>query len=478
MMAAVEGALLTFAEALEAAAGQRLTAPARQEALTSVCVDSRKAAPGCLFVALPGERTDGHEFLRQAASAGALALLISRAQAGRRSDELAGLAIRHGVGIIAVPDTLAALQSLARCHMKKLPGVTRVGVTGSNGKTTTKEIIGTLLSRAASTAVNEGNLNSEIGLPLACFSVTDAHRFAVLEMGMNHRGEMDTLADIVRPDLAMITNIGTAHIGLLGSQEEIAKEKKKIFAHYDGRQTAFLPEDEPFRAFLADGVRGKILFYGPRSTPGYGGSESLGLGGTLIHWEGFRIRFPLFGPHNLANAIGAISVARELGVPNAEIRDGLEAVTPLFGRSQVISGPVTVIVDCYNANPDSMSAALSFFEELQWTGRKIAVLGGMRELGTESAPAHRTLGEQLRGTGLDVVYLFGDEMKPAWEAVETSAARDKVLWHVDLEALGGRIGSMVRQGDLVLLKGSRGLELERLLPRLTAPGRDVEETRC
>jgi UDP-N-acetylmuramoyl-tripeptide--D-alanyl-D-alanine ligase len=477
-MAAVAGALFKFSEALAATEGQRLTAPTREEAISSVRVDSRKATPGCLFVALPGERTDGHEFLRQAASAGASVLLVSRLQAGKRSDELAQLAIRHGVGIIAVPDTLAALQKLARHHMGKLPAVTRVGVTGSNGKTTTKEIIGALLSRAAATVMNEGNLNSEIGLPLACFSVEESHRFAVLEMGMNHRGEMDVLADIVRPDLALITNIGTAHIGLLGTREEIAKEKKKIFAHFDGRQTAFLPEDEPFRAFLADGVRGKILFYGPQSTPGYGGSESLGLGGTLIHWEGFRIRFPLFGPHNLANAIGAISVARELGVPNAEIRDGLQAVTPLFGRSQIVTGAVTVIVDCYNANPDSMSAALSFIEELPWAGRKIAILGGMRELGTESDPAHRALGERLRGTPLDGVYLFGEEMRPAWEAIEHTPVRGRTQWQVDLNALGAQIETSIRPGDLVLLKGSRGLELERLLPRLTARGRDQGEARC
>ena len=475
---AVAGALFTFTEALETTAGQRIATPRREGAITSVCADSRKATPGCLFVALPGERTDGHAFLRQVASAGASVLLVSREQAARRSEEIADLAARHGVGVIAVPDTLAGLQDLARQHMRNLPAVTRIGVTGSNGKTTTKEIIGAVLSRAAATAMNEGNLNSDIGLPLACFAVDSSHRYAVLEMGMNRRGEMDVLADIVRPDLGLITNIGTAHIGILGSQEGIAKEKKKIFAHFDGRQTALLPEDESFRAFLSEGVRGKILFYGPRSTPGYGGSESLGLGGTLIHWEGFRIRFPLFGPHNLANAIGAISVARELGVPNAEIRDGLEAVTPLFGRSQIITGPVTVIVDCYNANPDSMSAALSFVEELPWTGRKIAVLGGMRELGQESYPAHRALGERLRGSRLDALYLFGDEMKPAWEAVEDAPVRARTQWHIDLDVLGAEIESSITEGDLVLLKGSRGLELERLLPRLTTRGPNQEGTRC
>ena len=249
-------------------------------------------------------------------------------------------------------------------HLGRLPSVTRVGVTGSNGKTTTKEIIGGILTRHASTAVNEGNLNSEIGLPMACFGVGPRHRYAVLEMGMNRVGEMDILADIVRPDLALITNIGTAHIGLLGSQDAIAAEKKRIFAHFDGRQTGFLPEGERYGAFLAEGVRGKMVVFGPGSTPGFERSESMGLGGTLIHWEGFRIRFPLFGPHNLANALGALSVARELGVPNAEIRDGLEAVAPLFGRSQVINGPVTVIADCYNANPDSMARSLEFLESL------------------------------------------------------------------------------------------------------------------
>ena len=139
-----------------------------------------------------------------------------------------------------------------------------------------------------------------------------------------------------------------------------------------------------------------MVVFGPGSTPGFGGSESMGLGGTLIHWEGFRIRFPLFGPHNLANALGALSVARELGVPNAEIRDGLEAVTPLFGRSQVIRGEVTVIADCYNANPDSMERALEFLESLPWEGKRIAVLGGMRELGELTGGAHAALGERLR----------------------------------------------------------------------------------
>ncbi len=471
--------LFSFADVLRATGGRVVVEARDPEGISSVVTDSRASGEGSLFVALRGERTDGHEFLEQVARAGGAALLVSAEQAARRRDELAALHAAHGVGAIAVEDTLAGLQDLARFHMRRLQSVTRIGITGSNGKTTTKEIIGLILSRSAATAKNEGNLNSEIGLPLSCFTVEQKHRYAVFEMGMNHRGEMGVLADIARPDLALVTNIGTAHVGILGSQDEIAKEKKKIFAHFDGRQVGLLPEDERYREFLAEGVKGRIVLFGPKSTPGYGGSESLGLGGTLIHWEGFRVRFPLFGPYNLANALGAVSVARELGVPNAEIRDGLEAVTPLFGRSQIVTGPVTVIVDCYNANPDSMASALSFVEALPWKGKKIAVLGGMRELGDSSTAAHSALGWRLRQTGLDTVFLFGEEMEHAWKAIAGSPAERRGRWTVDLASLDAQLNRLVAPGDLVLLKGSRGLELERLLPRLTGRGSvDQGETRC
>jgi len=456
--------LFTVDEVARVASGRIVRTPSEHAAVTSVAVDSRNVRSGSLFVALPGERTDGHEFLAQAAAAGAAALLISEAQVSRRSAHWKGLPAAHGPAVVAVEDTLKALQYLARDHMSRRGNVKRVGITGSNGKTTTKEIIGAILTRAAPTAVNEGNLNSEIGLPIACFAVEESHTYAVFEMGMNHRGEMDVLADIARPDAALITNIGTAHIGLLGSQEEIAKEKKRIFALFDGHQVAFLPEDEKYLAFLREGVKGKVVLFGPRSTRGYRGSENQGLGGTTIHWEGFRIRFPLFGSHNLANALGAISVACELGVPNADIRDGLEAVAPLFGRSQILRGPVTVIVDCYNANPDSMALALSFVREVPWVGRKIVVLGGMRELGDETAEAHRALGEALRESSFDLIYLFGEEMEHAWRALSGSTAASHAGWYVEPGSLGKELETGLRDGDLVLLKGSRGLEMEKLLP--------------
>ncbi len=453
-------ALFSLDEILRATGGSSIAAATGKTEVTSVAIDSRKVRQGSLFVALPGERTDGHDHIPEALRNGAAALLVAGARAGsvrealRRSGDTAAA--------VSVSSTLAGLQDLARFHMGRLPPMTRIGVTGSNGKTTTKEIIGAILSIGSETAMNEGNLNSEIGLPLSCFSVEKRHKYAVFEMGMNHAGEMDVLADLVRPDHALITNVGSAHIGLLGTKQHIAEEKKKIFAHFSGSQTGYLSEGEPYAAFLSAGVKGKIVFFGPKSTKLLG-SESLGLDGTLIHWEGSRIRFPLFGPYNLANALGAISVARALGVPVAEIRDGLESVKPLFGRSEIIRGPVTVVFDCYNANPDSMRGALSFIEEVEWRGRRIAVLGGMRELGPESASAHRALGDRLGGSALDAVLLFGEEMREAWDGLSGKPIASRSLWTADYGELASRVRELLREGDLVLIKGSRGLELERLL---------------
>jgi UDP-N-acetylmuramoyl-tripeptide--D-alanyl-D-alanine ligase len=214
-------------------------------------------------------------------------------------------------------------------------------------------------------------------------------------------------------------------------------------------------------------VPGRIVAFGPRSIPEYGGSESLGLDGTLIHWEGSRVRFPLGGAHNLANALGAAAVSRELGVPAAAVRDGMEAVRPLFGRSQILRGPsATVLFDGYNANPDSMERALAWALDLAWDGRRVAVLGGMRELGAESEGAHRALARSPALARFDLVFLLGEEMRPAFDELAATPAARRTAWEPDADRLGRRLAAAVREGDLVLVKGSRGLELERVLPSL------------
>jgi UDP-N-acetylmuramoyl-tripeptide--D-alanyl-D-alanine ligase len=459
----IGGAILTPATANRYAGG-RLAVKGDRDIL-KVVVDSRQVEEGYLFVALPGERVDGHDFIPQAIQRGAAAVLSTGAYwKGKRGQLEKLLAGRGSVSVILVDDTLAGLQKMAEAHLQQFPDCLRIGVTGSNGKTTTKEILGAIIGMDRRTIASEGNLNSEIGLPLSCLRVRPEHRSAVFEMGINHVGEMEVLADIFRPDIAVITNIGTAHIGLLGSREAIALEKKKIFSRFSGTQRAFIYEAEEYEDLLTEAVDGKIYRFGPTQTRGYEGSEDLGLDGTVIHWEGLRIRFPLFGTHNLRNALASISVSAELGVSKEHIKEGLETVRPLFGRSQIIRGAVTVIQDCYNANPESFRQVFAFLSTLSWPGRKIAVLGAMKELGEQSEQAHRRIGSDAASGDFQGLFLFGEEMEPAYLQIQDEGFTGSLYWMTDIESLGSQLHSFLRQGDLLLIKGSRALELERLLP--------------
>ncbi len=449
--------------------------------ITGVAVDSRKVIQGSVFFALPGERTDGHRFLDQAAQAGAVLLVVSAEQAEARSAEIADLARRFQLSVLATGNPLVALQDLARFHLSRLPAMTRVAVTGSNGKTTTKELIASILRQVGPTTANEGNLNSEIGLPLACFEISPTSRFTVFEMGINHPGEMEVLADIVRPDVALITNIGVAHIGLLGSQEGIAREKRMIFSKFDGRQTALLPEATPFAALLAEGVRGRIVYHGPSSTPGYQGSEPLGLDGTIIRWEGLRVRFPLFGPHNLSNALAAISLSREMGVtdPGDPGRPGGREAT-----LRALPGADRTASPCF---PTATTPTRTPWEA-PWTSwrRSPGRAGRSRCLALcaswETRPLTRIgpLGRRLRHTSCGLVFLFGPEMEEAWNAMAGGPTADRCQWFSEMDPLAHALQTSLRSGDLVLLKGSRSLEMEQLLPSITgesapaghgAPGR-------
>ena len=448
-------------------AGGRLEIPGKRD-IRSVVIDSRQADRGSLFVALPGSRVDGHDFIYQALEKGAAAVLAAEGRWSELAPELEAKFERRGASLILAGDTLSALQELGKNHLRRYTRLLRIGVTGSNGKTTTKEILASIISLHAPTIASEGNLNSETGLPLSCFRIREEHRVAVFEMGINHPGEMRVLADIFQPDIAVITNIGTAHIGLLGgSRQDIAREKREIFHHFSGTEKAFLFEGEEFYSYLGEGLQGTVVPFGPQSTKGFEGSEDLGLDGTVIHWEGLRIRFPLFGAHNVLNALASISVAAELGINKEKIAQGLERIRPLFGRSQIIRAPVTVVQDCYNANPDSVRQLFSFLSGLSWQGRKIAVLGSMRELGEHSREAHRLIGREAAVAGFQGLFFFGEEMEGAFQAAGKAGYPGELAWSADWTLLRKQVLGFVRPGDLVVLKGSRALELERLVPDLT-----------
>jgi UDP-N-acetylmuramoyl-tripeptide--D-alanyl-D-alanine ligase len=435
---------------------------------SSVTVDSRTAREGSLFVALPGANCDGHSFAEAAFKNGACAALVEHGKVETFS--LEKIAKSLGKTLVIVDDPLRGLQKTAAVYLEKFPYLLKIAITGSSGKTTTKEIAAKIIGIEKRVTMNPGNYNSEIGLPLAVFNLKPGDEVGVFEMGMNHEGEIADLARVLNPDIALITNIGSAHIGILGSKEAIAKEKKNIFSKFDGKGVALIPANSPYRDYLAEGVQGKVSFYGEKSFAQLGGVKDLGLDGSEIIWDGKQARFALPGRFNLANAFAAIAIAREIPVSAGAIRQGIEAVKPLFGRGEIIHGKATIIKDCYNSNPESLAVALEFCESLDWPGRRAYIIGDMLELGEDSEKAHEEIGRLLSGSKADIVFLYGKETGAAVKALG-----DKRFFHTcSISDLTAAVDGYIQEGDLVLLKGSRGCALERVFGGSSGKGRDSE----
>jgi UDP-N-acetylmuramoyl-tripeptide--D-alanyl-D-alanine ligase len=408
-------------------------------------------------VALPGEHTDGHNYIDHAVQNGAVAALV-------HDERMPGLrkTVFGSVTLFPVDDPLAAFQSLGQAWRKTFPRLTRIGITGSNGKTTTKEMLTSILSLHAATMHTRGNYNSDIGLPMELLRIRDEHSFAVLEMGMNRPGEIKLLASLAEPDYALITNVGSAHVGMIGSREGIAREKKAIFSQFNGNQIAFVPADDEFADFLAEDVPGDVIRY-DRETAGITGVELRGIDGTLLHVTEGVVHLRMPGEQMVANAAAAITIARTLSVPFPTIKEGLERVNPIFGRAEVFRSSVTVIQDCYNANPESMSAALSLLAASPVQGKRVAILGAMKELGDQAGPAHSECARRALSLEIDEVMLVGDEFEQA--ASELDADNVSFFGYSEWERLNEAL-ARIEDGDLVLLKGSRSVALERLTPQL------------
>jgi UDP-N-acetylmuramoyl-tripeptide--D-alanyl-D-alanine ligase len=434
---------------------------------TSVSIDSRTVQAGALFVALSGLESDGHSFVEAAFTGGAVAAMVE--QKKLESYDLPGLAKTLGKTLIVVENTLRGLQKTAKVYLEKFPGLLKIGITGSSGKTTTKEIAAAIIGQEKKIVMNQGNYNSETGLPLAVFAVRPCHEVGIFEMGMNRQGEIADLANVLKPDIALVTNVGSAHIGILGTKEGIAKEKKNIFSLFDEHNIALIPEDSVYRDFLAEGVQGRVSFYGEKSFSELGGIMDFGLRGSEIIWDGKPARFALPGRFNISNAFAAIALALEIPVSSAAVRKGLESVKPLFGRSEIFHGRITIIRDCYNSNPESLGAALEFCEQLEWPGRRIYVIGEMLELGGISQKAHEDIARSLSGSKAKMVFLYGQETKVSAELLSGSL---EVFHTCEMDELSRALGAYVKEGDLVLLKGSRGCALENLHGVLASKGGD------
>ena len=424
----------------------------------SVDIDSRSVKEGALFVALSGSSADGHNFVKAAFDSGASGAMVELSRIN--SLGLENIAKKAGKALIAVENTMKGLQDSAMVYLEKFPKLLKIGITGSSGKTTTKEVCGSIISQEKNTVINMGNLNSETGLPLSAFTVRAHHEVCVFELGMNRRGEIAELAAVYKPNISLITNIGTSHIGILGTKQAIAEEKKNIFSLLTDNGIALIPNDDEYRDFLARDVKGKVSFYGKNSFAELENVRDLGLEGSEITWAGEKIRFPLPGKHCLDDAVAAIAIAKEVPVSAAAIKRGLEKVKPLFGRAEVLKGRATVIRDCYNASPESMAKSIELCDSLDWPGRRVYVIADMKELGESSVSAHEKLGERLCASKADMVFLYGSDIKAAVSRVAQNGR--KYMHTCCMDELSAALDSYVKSGDLVLLKGSRACKLEKL----------------
>lgn len=435
---------------------------------TSVQTDSRKVCPNTLFVPLIGEVQDGHKYVEQAINKGASAVFICMKNFETDGGMFASLSRAHpDVVFIAVENTLTALQKAAARYVEKFPKLTKIAVTGSSGKTTTKEILAAILKTKFNVITNEGNLNSETGLPLSVFKIRDDHEVGVFEMGMNREHEIEEIAAVLKPRFAVVTNIGTAHIGLLGSRENIAKEKCHVFDWFKGIGTGVIPCDDDFTSFMENQIIGNVVKYGPGAEENITCVKDEGLKGTSFKIDGIDARLNLPGKYNFKNALGAIALAKVLGLSAKEISEGLSNLEPMFGRTQVLEGKYTILQDCYNANPDSMEKAVELVASLE--GRKFLVLGDMLELGDASKTDHEKIGQLVKGfindgTVTGAVFV-GKESAYAYEACDNNTAVSHEEEKDDdamLRVKNLLLSQGLKEGDIILIKASRGMALERI----------------
>lgn len=437
-----------------------------------VSIDTRTCAPGELFVAIRGPHHDAHGFLAEAAARGVAGLLV---EAGR-ADAVRTGALPTGLPVIAVADTAEALTELARGHRARFPGPL-VALTGSNGKTTTKEMCAAILSGLGPCGKTHGNLNNQFGVPLTLLRRREEDRSLVVEIGMNHRGEIAPLAALARPDVGLVTNVGTAHIENLGSQEEIALEKGDLVAALGAGAVAVLNADDPHVRVMASRTRARISLFGRSADADVRAEEERPMGAEgfafrLVAPDGAaRIEVRGLGETTVINALAAAAAALAAGASPAHVAEGLARYRPIGGRMERIElgGGVVLVNDTYNANPQSMDAALRSLARLRGAGRGIAVLGDMGELGATTAAAHRAAGRLAAELGLDVLVAVGAR------AGETAggardAGMDAVRVHAcaDTAEAAALTASLLAPGAWVLVKGSRSARMERVVEALAA----------
>ena len=427
-----------------------------------VVIDSRQAAPGGLFAALPGERADGHDFAAAAVAAGAVAVLAARPV---------------GVPAVVVADVQAALARLARAVVDRVPGLTIIGITGSAGKTTTKDLAAQVIERLGPTVSPAGSFNNEIGHPLTALRVTPQTRYLVAEMSARGIGHIAALCRITPPRLGAVLGVGHAHLGEFGGLDQVARAKGELPEALPADGVAVLNADDERVIAMAARTAARVVTFGRRAQADVRADrvrpdELDRAGFTLVTPAGAaHVQLRLHGEHHVSNALAAAALAHELGLDTAAIADALSAaVARSRWRMEVTERPdgVTVLNDAYNANPDAMRAAIAALAAMARRGRGIAVLGHMTELGEQEAELHEAAGAQAARAGVAALIVVGDEAAPMLAGAKSVGSWAGELVHVpDIEAAVDAVRSRTRPGDVVLVKASHSIGLERVALALT-----------
>lgn len=421
-----------------------------------VVIDNRKVEKDFIFVPIKGARVDGHTFIPDAFEKGAMAVLCD-----------------HDLGkttgpYIVVKETQQALKDLAAFYREQMDAYV-IGIVGSVGKTSTKEMVASVLSRHFSLWKTQGNFNNEIGLPLTLFGVKEEHQVAVVEMGISDFGEMDRLGNMAKPDMVIMTNIGLCHLENLIDRDGVLKAKTEVFAHMPKDGVIVLNGDDD-KLQIADTLGRERHFFG-LSNQEYSAtdivSQLTGVQAKLIgpKWES-SVRIPIPGQHNVYNALAAMVAAEHLGMSREEILSGIEHAATIDGRNNFIQkNGITVIDDCYNANPVSMRASLEVLSHA--SGRTIAVLGDMGELGAEEASLHYQVGEAVAEFGIDVLFTAGELSKEMIRAVEAADCATEVYGFDSKEEMIPQLKALVKEGDTILVKASHFMDFPKVVEALT-----------
>lgn len=473
--------------------------------ISSVTTDSRKASAKTLFAAIEGEQTDGHKYVRLAWEKGACACLVEKDK-DQILDLLTASETEHslsferkavsrslnGIPMILVPSTGKALMALAEFYLRQL-NVTVVSIIGSVGKTSTKEMVASVLEQKYRVLKTEGNFNNELGLPLTIFRLTEEDQIAVLEMGIDDFGQMRRMAKIARPDTVVMTNIGTCHLDHLKNRQGVWRAKSEVFDYIRPGGHAVFNGDDDILAGVKEIRKIKPVHFG-LSRQGADGSENsfwaddieeLGFDGVScrIHIPGYKgmdtalpVHIHMPGRHMVLNALAGAAVGRIYGLSDQEIKDGIEKAQTISGRFHIIKGErFTIIDDCYNANPMSMKASLSILGRKRTKdaeGRRVAILGDMGELGTDEAELHAEVGDFAAGLDLDLVCCAGPLSKNIAKAIQKGnesrpeGKQIEVKWYVQKVDLEEEIPKIIQEGDTILVKASHFMKFEELVKQL------------